>query len=118
MWSALERRAALFPLAAAGALVGVSALFSEGSSNGRLTWIGLAAQAVAAGIATVALVWAPRPVLRREAVVALGLLVVFVCWCGLSVLWSIQPDRSWDYLNRGLVYVAFAVIGLALGENR
>ena len=36
MWSALERRAALFPLAAAGALVGVSALFSGGSSTGRL----------------------------------------------------------------------------------
>ena len=115
MGSALERRAALFPLAAAGALVGVSALFSGGSSNGRLTWIGLAALAVAAGVATVALVSAPRPVLRREAVVALALLVAFVCWCGLTVLWSIEPDRSWDYLNRGLVYVAFAVIGLALG---
>jgi hypothetical protein len=115
MWSALERRAALFPLAAAGALVGVSVLFSGGSSNGRLTWIGLAALAVAAGVVTVALVSAPWPVLRREAVVALALLVAFVCWCGLSVLWSIAPDRSWDYLNRGLVYVALAVIGLALG---
>src|SRR6187549_3283610 len=115
MWSALERRAALFPLAAAGALVGVAAIFSGGSSNDRLTWIGLAALAVAAGVVTVALVSAPRPVLGREAVVALGLLVAFVCWCGLSVLWSIAPDSSWDYLNRGLVYVAFAVIGLALG---
>jgi hypothetical protein len=115
MWSALERRAALFPLAAAAALVGVSALFSAGSSNGRLVWIGLAALAVAAALVTVALVWAPRPVLSREALVALGLLAAFVCWCGLSVLWSIAPDRSWDYLNRGLVYLAFAVIGLAVG---
>src|SRR3954452_910124 len=114
MWSALERRAALFPLAAAGALVGVSALFSGGSSNERLTWIGLAALAVAAGVATVALVSA-WPALGREAVVAVALLVAFVCWCGLSVLWSIEPDRSWDYLNRGLVYVAFAVVGLAVG---
>src|SRR4051794_10496052 len=114
MWSALERRAALFPLAAAGALVGVSALFSEGSSNGRLTWIGLAALAVAAGVATVALVSA-WPALAREAVVALALLVAFVCWCGLSVLWSIEPDRSWDYVNRGLVYVAIAMVGLAVG---
>ena len=115
MWSALERRGALFLLAAAGALVGVSALFSGGSSNGRLTWIGLAALAIAAGVLTAAFVSAPRPLLAREAVVALALLVAFVCWCGLSVLWSIEPDRSWGYLNRGLVYVALAVIGLALG---
>ena len=52
---------------------------------------------------------------RARPSVALALLVAFVCWCGLSVLWSIEADRSWDYLNRGLVYVAFAVIGLALG---
>ena len=115
MWSALERRGALFLLAAAGALVGVSALFSGGSSNGRLTWIGLAALAIAACVLTAAFVSAPRPLLAREAVVALALLVAFVCWCGLSVLWSIEPDRSWGYLNRGLVYVALAVIGLALG---
>jgi O-Antigen ligase len=115
MWSALERRAALFPLAAAGALVGVAALFSGGSSNDRLTWIGLVALAVVVIIATAALVSAPRPVLRREAVIALALLVAFVGWCGISVIWSIEPDRSWDYLNRGLVYVVFAVIGLAAG---
>jgi hypothetical protein len=115
MWSALERRAALFPLAAAGALVGVAALFSAGSSNGRLAWIGLLALVVAAAVVTAGLVSAPRPLLAREAVAALVLLAAFVCWCGLSVLWSIEPDRSWDYLNRGLVYVALAVIGLAVG---
>jgi len=115
MWSALERRAALVPLAAAGALVAVSALFSAGSSNGRLLWIGLAALAVAAAFGTAALAGGPRPVLSREALVALGLLVAFVCWCGLSVLWSIDPDRSWAYLNRGLVYVALALVGLAVG---
>ncbi len=115
MWSALERRAALVSLAAAGALVGVSVLFSAGSSNGRLLWIGLAAVAVAAAFGAAALAGAPRPVLSVEALVALGLLVAFVCWCGLSVLWSIDPDHSWAYLNRGLVYVALAVVGLAVG---
>jgi hypothetical protein len=115
MWSAFERRAALVPLVAAGALVGVSALFSAGSSNGRLVWIGLAALTFAAAFGTAALAGGPRPVLSVEAVVAFGLLVAFVCWCGLSVLWSIEPDRSWDYLNRGLVYVALAVVGLAVG---
>jgi hypothetical protein len=43
MFRALERRAALLLLAAGGGLAGASALFSAGSSNGRLVWIGLAA---------------------------------------------------------------------------
>ncbi|MGZ4441046.1 MAG: hypothetical protein ACXVZN_11860, partial [Gaiellaceae bacterium] len=110
MWRALERRAALLPLAAAGALVGVCALFSDGSSGGRLLWIGLASVVTAGALATWALL-RTRPVLSREAMVAFGLLAAFVVWCGLSVLWSIEPDRSWAYLNRGLVYVALAAIG-------
>jgi hypothetical protein len=114
MWRALERRAALLPLAAAGALAGVSALFSDGSSGGRLVWIGLAALVVLAAFATWALV-GPWPVLGWEALVAFGLLAAFVCWCGLSILWSIEPDCSWAYLNRGLVYVALAALGLAVG---
>jgi O-antigen ligase/polysaccharide polymerase Wzy-like membrane protein len=115
MWSAFERRGALFPLAAAGCLVAASAFISDGSSNGRLVWIGLASFALAAGFATAPLVGMARPVLTREAVLALGLLTAFVCWCGISVIWSIEPDRSWAYLNRGLVYVALAVLGLAVG---
>ena len=114
MWRALERRAALLPLAAAGALVAVSALFSDGSSGGRLVWIGLASVVTAGVLATWALL-RTRPVLSREAQVAFGLLAAFVVWCGLSVLWSIEPNRSWAYLNRGLVYVALAAIGLAVG---
>ena len=33
--------------------------------------------------------------------------------CGrrVSVAWSIEPDRSWAYANRGLVYLAFALVG-------
>ena len=115
MWRAFERRAALLPLVAAGALAGVSALFSEGSSNGRLVWLGLAALAVAAAGATAMLAGLPRPDPPVEALVALALLTAFVAWCGVSVLWSIEPDRSWDYVNRGLVYLALAVVGLAVG---
>src|SRR5215510_3308756 len=73
MLRALDRWAAWLLLGAGGVLAAVSALFSAGSSGGRLTWI------------------------------------------GISVLWSIEADRSWAYLNRGLVYVALAVIGLWLG---
>ena len=30
-------------------------------------------------------------------------------------VWSIQPDRSWDYVNRGLVYLGFLALGLFVG---
>src|SRR5919201_6130987 len=115
MWRALERRAALLPLAAAGGLAGACALFSRGSSDGRLVWLGLAALALAGAGAVGIFADVPRPVLARETLIALALLVAFVCWCGISVLWSMAPDRSWNYLNRGFVYVALAVLGIAVG---
>jgi hypothetical protein len=115
MSTALERRVALLALGAGGGLAAASALFSAGSSNGRLVWLGLAALVLAAAAGTAPLLGLARPVLARETLIALGLLAGFVCWCGISILWSIEPDRSWAYLNRGLVYLAFAVVGLAVG---
>jgi O-Antigen ligase len=115
MLRALDRWAAWLLLGAGGTLAAVSALFSAGSSGGRLTWIGIAALVLAALVVAGALVGLPRPALSREALVALGFLVAFVAWNGISVLWSIQADHSWAYLNRGLVYLALAVVGLWLG---
>jgi O-antigen ligase/polysaccharide polymerase Wzy-like membrane protein len=115
MRTALERPAALIAVGAGGCLAGAAALFSAGSSNGRLVWLGLAALVLAVAAATAALAGLPRPALGGEALLALILLAAFVGWSGISVLWSIEADRSWDYLNRGLVYLAFALVGLALG---
>src|SRR6266516_5158268 len=115
MSTAFERPVALLTLGAGAGLAAGSVLFSAGSSNGRLVWLGLAALVLAATAVTAPLLGLAWPVLARETLIALGLLAAFVCWCGLSILWSIEPDRSWDYLNRGLVYVAFAVVGLAVG---
>jgi tetratricopeptide (TPR) repeat protein len=36
-------------------------------------------------------------------------------WTGLSLAWSIAPDRSWDELNRVLVFAAFLATGLLFG---
>jgi hypothetical protein len=112
---ALDRWAARLLLGAGGVLAAVSALFSAGSSNGRLAWLGVAALCVGTAVGIAALAGLPRPALSREALAALGLLAAFVCWSGISVVWSIEGDRSWAYLNRGLVYLAFALVGLALG---
>src|SRR6185503_16962625 len=115
MVAALDRWAAPLLLGAAGALAGVSTLFSAGSSGGRLTWIGLAAICLAAAAGAAALFGLPRPAPSREAVVALGSLLALVAWSGISVVWSIEPDRSWAYLNRGLAYFALLAFGLWLG---
>src|ERR671935_1926555 len=109
------RRAAPLLLGAGGCLAAAAALFSAGSSDGRLVWLGLAALVLAAALGVGVLAGLPRPAPRREAVVALGLFTAFVCWNGLSVLWSVEPDRSWDYFNRGLVYLSFALVGVAVG---
>ncbi len=116
MRRAFDRWAAPSLLGAGGLLVAVSTLFSAGSSNGRLVWVGLAAVVVAAVVGACAFLGLPRPALSREAAVALSLLVAFVAWNGVSVLWSIELARSWDYFNRGLVYLALAAVGVAVGS--
>ncbi len=116
MRRALDRWAAPLLLGAGGVLAAVSTLFSSGSSDTRLAWIGVAVVGVAAAVGTAAFLGLPRPAPGREALWALALFVLFVSWTGVSVLWSIEPDRTWDYLNRGLVYLAFGVVGLAVGS--
>ncbi|HZO50075.1 MAG TPA: O-antigen ligase family protein, partial [Gaiellaceae bacterium] len=59
----------------------------------------------------------PVAVPGRAGLLALGLLAAFVCWNGVTMSWSIAPDRSWDYLNRGAVYAAFALLGIAVAAN-
>src|SRR5207244_10260630 len=86
-----------------------------GSSNGRLFWLGMGVFAVvAAWCAAVLLFDLPRPAPTPLGVVFLLALGGFVAFNGLSIWWSIGPDRSWSYLNRGLVYLAFALLGLFL----
>ena len=56
-----------------------------------------------------------RPKLDGFGVAFLALLGWFVLWNGLSIVWSLQPDRSWEYFNRGIVYFAFALLGVLVG---
>ena len=102
-------RGALLP-AAAAALAFTALLFSDGSSESRLFWIGAAVVVIAA------VGWGARPpALPATAVAFFAALAVFVLWQGASIAWSIEPSRSWDYANRGLVYLAFAAVGALLG---
>ena len=84
---------------------------------GDSVWTGLAALLVAGGWSALALTGrAPSP--GRSGIVLLGLLLATATWSGLSIAWSIAPDRSWEELDRTLVYVAFLLVGLLLGASR
>ncbi len=95
---------------AAGALVFAAMFFGGGPSDGSVAPLGAAAVVAACAL----LVWV-RPGLSPLGRLTVALAVALVSWSGVSIFWSAQADRSWDYLNRGLVYLAFGAVGLALG---
>ena len=102
-------------LAATGALVGYALYAGGGFGDGPLFWIGCGAFVLAAlALGAMLAGFLPAPALGVEAWLFLALLTAFVLWNALSISWSIEPDRSWDYTNRGVAYLAFAVVGLAL----
>jgi hypothetical protein len=84
-------------------LVAAVLFFGGGSGSSTLPWIGGAAILLAAGL--VATRGFP------QGAIALLPLAALAIWCAASVGWSIEPDRSWDYANRAVVYTAFALVG-------
>ena len=95
------------PLGAALALAGAVLFFG----NHTLPWIGGAAVLVAAGLLAARGI-APRSWL----VLPLAALAV---WCAVSIVWSIEPDRTWSYANLTAVYAVFAFVGTFLaGRTR
>lgn len=101
------------------ALAGVlfwAVFFGGGSGDDAVAGLGstvvaLAAVALAAGFLGV--VRLPR--LDRSGVLALGASAALVAFGGISIVWSVAGDRSWAALGKGLVYLAFLVLGLVVG---
>jgi len=96
--------------AAAGGLAFAALFFSDGSSQSRIFWIG----APAVVLAAIGWAWRP-PRLGLWGTLFFCSLAAFVVWQGVSIAWSVEPSRSWDYTNRGLVYFAFAAVGALVG---
>ena len=111
------RASALALVATGGALLAASLFFGGGSSDGPVAWIGGAAVLAAAAMGCAAL-WGvlPVPALGREGLACAGSATAFVVWNAVTILWSSAPDRSWGYFNRGLVYLAFGVVGAFVGS--
>src|SRR5262245_50745205 len=98
-------------LAAAGLLF-TALFFGDGTSDGRLFWIG--SLAVIAGAVVAAGGGVPVP--RGAGLATLVLLVALAAWVGVTMAWSIAPDLSWAAFDRLLVYAAFAVLGLLVAR--
>jgi tetratricopeptide (TPR) repeat protein len=111
----LPRTAGALLLSALG-LSALALFFGDGSTYAPLVWIG-GLTVFAAGVVLALVLWGPLsfPRLDGPAVAFLTLLAWFVVWNGLSIVWSVTPDRSWEYFNRGIVYFAFAVLGVCVG---
>jgi len=92
-----------------------AALLLGGLFAGDSAWTGIAVLAVAGGWAALAL--AGRAPVPRGGAPLLACLLALAAWSGLSVLWSVAPDRSWDELNRTLVYTAVLAAGLLFGAS-
>src|SRR6187549_1258903 len=91
---------------AAAALLFTALFFGDGTSNGRLFWIGSLTV-----IATVVLaVEGGVPVPRGPGLATLVLLGALTAWVGATLSWSIAPDLSWAALDRLLAYGAIAVL--------
>jgi hypothetical protein len=52
-----------------------------------------------------------------EAWVGIGLLVGFAVWCGISLLWSVAPERTWAHVNRTISYALVVVLAIALASS-
>ena len=103
-------------LAVLGALVAAAVFAGGGSRESALATVGLAALACA----VIGLAAALRGVVAYARLDRAGRLAVvaaagLTAWAGLSTLWSIAGDRSWEWLGRGLVYLSFLALGLLAG---
>ena len=104
-------------LAAVGALLAAAVFHGGGSRVDSLASVGIAALVVAGvalGLALRGTLPLPRP--DRTALTTIMGAAGLTAWAGISIAWSIAGDRSWDWLGRGLVYLAFLALGLLAGS--
>src|SRR5215210_2976342 len=105
-------------LGVALALAILYAAFAGGAGDvvdGSRLQVGIAA--ISLGAVAALLFGGLRAAARPPAVAALGLLVAFAAWSGLSIAWSVAPGESWVELNRTIVYALAVGLGILLGAS-
>lgn len=94
-------------------LLGASVLAAGGTDSGPIAWLGIASLAIVAALSALAIAGVvPLPRLSHLAMTMLVALALLVIWTGLSLAWSLAPDLSWSYFNRGLTYLGLFCVGL------
>ncbi|HET6682596.1 MAG TPA: O-antigen ligase family protein [Gaiella sp.] len=110
------RSAEIVLLLSVGVLLAAAVFHGGGSRVDSLATVGIAALVVAGVALCVGLRGAlPLPRLDRAASAAVLGATCLTAWAGVSIAWSIAGDRSWDWLGRGLVYLAFIALGSLVG---
>jgi len=106
------------PLGFAAALVGASVFFGGGGERGQVLALGsVAFLGLVSAVAAIGLSALPRPRIGREGAVLVSVLGGLVAWNAVSLAWSIQPDRTWDVVNRDLAYGALLLVGSLTGPR-
>jgi hypothetical protein len=96
-----------------------AALFAGGASGvgGIVRVGGPAVVLLALALALFALRRLSLPALDRPGWALVAALVLLTAWTGVSVVWSIVPDRSWDVFNKTVVFAAFLGLGIVLAGS-
>ena len=98
------------------ALLAACVFAGDASDDDSLLWIGGAALVLALGVFAAGLAGAVAlPRLSKSALWCLALTTALVAWLGVSIAWSVEPDRSWSYFDRGVVYLALLGVGILAG---
>jgi tetratricopeptide (TPR) repeat protein len=58
-----------------------------------------------------------RPTASPLAWAGVLLLAAFAVWTGVTILWSVAPDRTWIELNRAIAYVVTLVLAIGVGSS-
>jgi hypothetical protein len=99
-------------------LLWAAVFYGGGSGDGSLATLGtLTVAAAAASVVAGAFGVLPLPRLDRAGRLAVLAACALTAWIGVSVVWSIAGDRSWTALGKGLVYVAFLVLGAVVASS-
>ena len=98
-----------------GATLLGAAFAGDGSDVGGILPVGGAAVLLfGASLVAVALGRFALPRLGRSSAAVVVCTVALVAWTGLTVAWSIVPDRSWDAFDKTVAYAAFLGLGVVL----
>jgi hypothetical protein len=98
-----------------GATLVGAAFAGDGSDVGGILPVGGGAVVLLAGsLVAVSLGRLSAPRLGMWGAVLVGAMVALAAWTGITMAWSILPDRSWDAFNRTVAFAAFLGLGIIL----